>query len=315
MNKFTARVAAIIFMAGSFLTVAASAQREVSPRKQFKQLLAQFQDEPLDADLRGQIITLSRKVKPLPAIPDEAIESEGRGKFLFKNAKSTQDYLDAAKEYEKATQAAPWVLGYYSDLCTINEKAEKYAEAKRACEFYLLGLTDQDQIADVKGRIAGLKVGIEKDEVVEAQREAERERNSPVAAQRSFNSMNGKRFFCGELTPRESPVGWGMIRERIYVVIRPNGFEIEDESMGSAGPRAGIWSRGYRGSGIPQDFMGVDVNWRISGKRNINGVTEFYELAKDGDTIIRGAVDSRGGEHIWSTCIPDTTSAVGSYRD
>lgn len=127
-----------------------------SPREQLKQMTGQLQKTPDDNALREKIIKLAQEFKPALAVPAEAERFEGRAQFAFKHAKSTADYLDAAKVYEKAVAAAPWVPRYYSDLCTIYEKAEKYAEAKKNCEFYRIGLIDPAQVARVKRRIARL---------------------------------------------------------------------------------------------------------------------------------------------------------------
>jgi hypothetical protein len=133
-----------------------------SPREELKQLTAQLQKTPTDDALREKIIKLAAKVRPAPAVPEEAQRREGRAKFAFKTAKSNDDYLSAAREYEEAVRVAPWISGYYVDLCTIYEKAEKYAEAKRHCEFALIGLGDPSQVSEMKQRIAGLEFGIEK---------------------------------------------------------------------------------------------------------------------------------------------------------
>lgn len=150
----------IVFIC-TFLALATSAYAQ-SPREQLNQMVQQLQQTPRDSTLREKIIKLATSIKPAPAIPEEALRREGRAKFAFKNAKSNDDYLGAAREYEEAVQAAPWVSGYYLDLCTIYEKAEKYAEAKRNCQFSLSGLSEPSQINEVKQRIAGLEFGIEK---------------------------------------------------------------------------------------------------------------------------------------------------------
>lgn len=130
--------------------------------EQLKQMVTQLQTTPGDNALRERIIKLAPTVKPAPVISDEAIRFEGRAQFAFANAKSDGDFLVAAQEYEKAVIAAPWVQGYYSDLCKIYEKAGKFEDAKRHCGFFLIGLTDPTQITEVKRRIAGLEFGIEK---------------------------------------------------------------------------------------------------------------------------------------------------------
>ena len=149
-----------IFVAALFaLTTNAYAQ---SAREEFKQLIAQLKEAPNDNALREKIIKRARTLKPEPALPDAAIAFEGRAQFAFKSAKSENDFVMAAREYEKAVAAAPWVLGYYADLCTIYEKAGRLEDAKRHCGFYLMGLNDPAQMIDVKRRIAGLEYGIER---------------------------------------------------------------------------------------------------------------------------------------------------------
>jgi hypothetical protein len=149
----------VVAIAAFALTASAYAQ---SPREQLQQMVEQLRNSPGDSALRERIIRLALSLKPEPALPDTAVRFEGRAQFAFRSAKSEGDFLAAAQEYEKAVAAAPWVPGYYSDLCTIYEKAGKFADAKRHCGFFLIGLTDPAQVTDVKRRIAGLEYGIEK---------------------------------------------------------------------------------------------------------------------------------------------------------
>lgn len=129
-------------------------------------MVEQLQSSPNDDALREKIITLAATLKPAPALSQEAERFEGRAQFAFKNAKTSADYLDAAREYEKAIAAAPWVAGYYSDLCTIYEKAEKYAEAKLSCEFFLANSLAAQDASDARKRIAGLEFAIEKTQAI-----------------------------------------------------------------------------------------------------------------------------------------------------
>ncbi len=144
-----------------YVIIAGSVYAE-SPREQLKQMVEQLQKTPTDDALREKIIKLAQELKPAPAVPEEAERFEGRAQFAFKNAESPADYLDAAKEYEKAIAAAPWVAGYYADLCTIYEKAEKYAEAKKSCKFFLASAPSVQDASDVRKRIAGLEFAMEK---------------------------------------------------------------------------------------------------------------------------------------------------------
>ncbi len=148
----------------TFLALAATAHAQ-SPREQLTQMVQQLQKNPGDNALREKIIKLGAGIRPAPALPDEAVRYTGRAMFVFKTAKREADYLDAAREYERAVASAPWVASYYADLCTIYEKAGKYAEAKRACDFALVGTTDSSQAIELKQRIAGLEIGIERNSV------------------------------------------------------------------------------------------------------------------------------------------------------
>lgn len=159
-----------------------------STREQLKQMVGQLQQSPSDNALREKIIKLAQQLKPALAVPDAAVEFEGRAQFAFKSAQSNDDFLAAAREYEKAVTAAPWVSGYYSDLCTIYEKAGKFEDAKRNCEFSLIGLADAAQITDIKRRIAGLKYGMEQNSPsVVAEREQKKER-------KFIKNLDGARF-------------------------------------------------------------------------------------------------------------------------
>ncbi|HEV7698884.1 MAG TPA: hypothetical protein VGO43_01510 [Pyrinomonadaceae bacterium] len=129
---------------------------------QLPSLVAQLQKTPADNALREKIIKLASSITPSPAVPDEALKFEGRGRFAFNNSTSLAEVNAAADEYEKAVAIAPWIAGYYSDLCKIYEKAKRYPDAKRNCGFYLVSLTDRDEINEVKARMAGLDYGIEK---------------------------------------------------------------------------------------------------------------------------------------------------------
>ncbi len=194
-----------------------------SPREELTQMVEQLQKTPTDNALREKIIKLARTVKPAPAVPEEAQRREGRAKFASKNAKSNDDYLSSAREYEEAVRVAPWIPGYYSDLCTIYEKAEKYVEAKRHCEFSLIGLTDTAQVSEIRQRIAGLEFGIEKADVKKAEQNkiarAEEEKRQAIQAKRDVitqikNAVNGRRYLVGILSYRqESKHIWDGVNE------------------------------------------------------------------------------------------------------
>lgn len=134
-----------------------------SPREQLLQLTEQLKKLPQDAALREKILKLAAEIKPAPAIPPEAERFEGRAQYAFRNAKSEGELLEAAREYLKAVEAAPWVAGYYHDLCVILEKAARPAEAARTCKLYLAAAPQAGDASDVRKRIAGLEYALERE--------------------------------------------------------------------------------------------------------------------------------------------------------
>ena len=134
----------------------------MSPQQTLNQYIADLQKNPNDYALREKIIKHVQTMKPAPAVPKEAEKFEGRAEFAIKNAKIEADFLDAAKEYEKALLIAPWVPAYYFNQGIAFEKAGKPKEAKQSFEFYLLAAPNAQDAREVRKRIAGLEYAMEK---------------------------------------------------------------------------------------------------------------------------------------------------------
>jgi tetratricopeptide (TPR) repeat protein len=138
-----------------------SAQAQ-SPQEILNQYIADFQKNPNDYALREKIIKHVQTMTPKPAMSSEAEKYEGRAEYAIKNTKNEADFLDAAKEYDKALLLAPWVSSYYFNQAIAYEKAGKPKEAKRSFEFYLLAAPDAQDAREVRKRIAGLEYAAEK---------------------------------------------------------------------------------------------------------------------------------------------------------
>jgi tetratricopeptide (TPR) repeat protein len=126
--KLTMKLFLLLFSVLMLLN-AASAD---SPREQLKQMVEQLQKSPSDNSLREKIIKLAQKLKPAPAVPDEAERRMARGTAAFKGAKTVSDYQEAVKEFEQATLAAPWYGDAYFNLGVAQDKAENYGAALRS---------------------------------------------------------------------------------------------------------------------------------------------------------------------------------------
>lgn len=258
------------------LTTSAYAQ---SPREQLKQMAQQLQKTPTDNAMREKIIKLARTMKPSPALPDTAVAFEGRAQFAFRNAKSEGDYLAAAQEYEKAVAVAPWVPGYYADLCTIYEKAGKFEDAKRHCGLYLIGLTDPAQMTDIKRRIAGLEFGIEK--VAAEKRRVAEEANSPQAIEAALLSKaEGARFVA-----RNTPENLGL---KPGTMAWDDILEIKDRTLHITVRIHYITSGSVYGHRQPGEYLVDRISYRNGAfTQTVNNGTTTYRIRPDAQALIR----------------------------
>jgi hypothetical protein len=143
---------------------------QADPQQLLNGLLMQFKGQPANDELRKSIIELTLKVKPAPTIPPEAEAAAGRGTYIFKNAKSPDEVLNAAKEYLAAIEVAPWVANYYFNLCTVLEKTPYSQQALHACKLYLVAAPDATDASAVRQRIAGLQYVYDRDKAQMKQR-------------------------------------------------------------------------------------------------------------------------------------------------
>ncbi len=162
----------------------AQATASSSLRDQLQQLTAQLQQSPGDQALREKIIALALTLNPKSAAPDAAIMAEGAAEYTFKNAKSNGDFSDAAKQYEKALLAAPWLAADYFNCGVAHEKAGENKEAIRSFNLYLPAAPNADDALAVKKRIGGLQY---------AEQKAEGEQNAAAVAhaQRMMQALTG----------------------------------------------------------------------------------------------------------------------------
>jgi tetratricopeptide (TPR) repeat protein len=107
--------------------------------------------------IRTRIINVVRKLKPPPAVPDEAIALEGRAEAAFSSARKPQDYLDAADAYRRAITLAPWVPQYYFNGAVAEEMVGQLEAAILGMKRYLLAAPEADDATAVRKKIAGLE--------------------------------------------------------------------------------------------------------------------------------------------------------------
>jgi len=115
-----------------------------------------------DLQLREKIITLAQEIKPAPAIPEEAQRYMARGQAVVEDAKSNRDYIEAAKEFQKAANAAPWWADAYYNLGLTQEKTEQYPEAVKNLKLYIRAAPDAQDLQAVNTKIFKLEYKMEK---------------------------------------------------------------------------------------------------------------------------------------------------------
>jgi hypothetical protein len=135
---------------------AATAQAQ-SPQQILNQYVADLQKSPNDYALREKIIRHVQAMKQKPAIPAEVVKHEGAAEYAFKNAKNESDYLDSAKEYEKALLIAPWRAIDYFNCGVAYEKAGQFNKAIAQFNLYLIAAPDAQDANAVLKRIGGLE--------------------------------------------------------------------------------------------------------------------------------------------------------------
>ncbi len=126
--------------------------------EQLKGYVADLQKNPREDAVRERAIKTALTLDPKPALPDAALEAEGRAEYRIKHANSTSDFRTAAEEYEKALLVAPWVAADYFNEGVAYEKAEYPDKAIAAFRWYLMAAPNAEDANDVRKRIAGLQV-------------------------------------------------------------------------------------------------------------------------------------------------------------
>lgn len=281
-------------------------------------LITQLQKTPTDNALREKIIKQAAVMSPAPEVPDDALKHEGRAQAAFKTASSAAEFLTAANEYRKAVAIAPWIGGYYADLCTIYEKAGVYFAAKKNCQWSALTDNNPESVAESKKRIAGLDFLLEKfsKENLSAHLSEPLSKNIP-------GMPTGKHYFCSARwdsaflfgyphNPGEPPVGgrlesWIIYDgENLY-----SGVVLWAEAESQAAFVQFERSSYYEPPSFINPVVSFDPDKRYPGVASqfyTQGVTSFYsrEISSDAQTITvtrrGGSPDKPGSEEDRWTC-------------
>ena len=277
MSRF--KMLFVSFVVAFLAVVSASAQAQ-GPQETLRQYVADLQKNPSDMALREKIIKLTLTMNPAPAAPKDVIRHEGAAEFAFKNAKTSADFADAAKEYEEALLLAPWLAQDYFNCGVAYEKAEKFEAAVRNFNLYLTAAPDAKDANDVLKRIGGLEYAANK---------ASKESSSQVVA----------------VQDQKKPDDWlQKIDGRRYRWTAPNGNDGVIDVRGKILVEGGFGDGGYQESGrfeikgreftvsFPAEFQ------RISGR-----LDHTFIISEDGYQITErhrfSDGDSREYIYLW----------------
>lgn len=206
------------------------------------------------------------------ASPEAAVAHEGRAEAAVQMAKNPADFLIAAKEFEKAIQIAPWVAAYHFNRGVVLEKAEKYAEAAKSLDLYLLAEPAAKDAREVKKKIAGLRF---KQELTA--------RPAPPPAAPAKPAQPATPSLVGTWNVH---TWWGGLTERPTVTGRWGNKVEGTAQVSGAGQRFHVTSR--HNQNFVMVFDGIVSANRISGTAVLNAISR--------DTMCRGATNQFGFE-------------------
>lgn len=181
------RKAAVLFSCALAIALApaprASAQ---STNDAFQQALAEYR-KSLGADVAAKIIKLVAAMEQPPPIPEEARRHFVRGSTLIKEAKTADDFSQAADEFKKATHLAPWWPEARYNYALVLEAAGQYALAINALYLYRVFKLPDAEARATQDKIYALEAKQEKMVKGKAQMEAaEKQRRAAEAGRSSF---------------------------------------------------------------------------------------------------------------------------------
>ena len=253
---------------------AATAQAQ-TPQHTLNQYIADLQKNPGDYALREKIIRHVQTMKQKPSIPAEVIKHEGAAEYAFKSAKNESDYLDSAKEYEKALLIAPWLAIDYFNCGVAYEKAGQFNKAIAQFNLYLVAAPDAQDANTVRKRIGGLEYAAGK-----ASRESTLTAKKRNEYEDWLKMINGRKY-------RDTRGGVPAVLE-----VRGNTLvTIGPGSDGRVAVLAGPWEIKGRSASTP----------RVTQTKPILPVQTTFIISENGDRIIehRDFSDGDMREYVW----------------
>ncbi len=174
------------------LTDAKNAENQGRVREAVEHYTVALQSSPdgseQERSLREKIIDLASRLKPPPAVPEEARRYMGRGQAAVGLAKTPEDFGRAAAEFQRAVRMAPWLADAYYNLGVVQEKGGRLDEAIRSFKLYLRASPSASDAEQVHTRLYGLEY---KAETAETEKRGTQQRASEEM-RRKLARFNGQ---------------------------------------------------------------------------------------------------------------------------
>jgi tetratricopeptide (TPR) repeat protein len=120
-------------------------------------LPAQWAPRDIEQRLEEKAIKLVLRMDPRPAIPQEAMQHLAYAETAFQEAKGPADLDNAIQELHQALRLAPWWGDAYKNLGLLFEKENRYEDAARNLELYLLATPNGPDAQSVQMKIYSLQ--------------------------------------------------------------------------------------------------------------------------------------------------------------
>ena len=120
-------------------------------------LPAEFAPRDVEGRLEEKAIRLALRMNPRPAIPQEAMQHLAYAETAFQEAKGPAELDNAIQELNQALRLAPWWGDAYKNLGLLYEKEQRYADAARNLQLYLLATPNSPDAQSVQMKIYSLQ--------------------------------------------------------------------------------------------------------------------------------------------------------------
>lgn len=124
-------------------------------RETFNRVMANYKDRTMSDAIRRPFIALAAKLKPAPAVSEEARKYLVRGNTLMGYAKNPGEARSAIQEYQNALLAAPWWDDAYYNLAKAQELAGDLNGAVSSMQYYIL--TEPQDKRDAQDRLYAIE--------------------------------------------------------------------------------------------------------------------------------------------------------------